>query len=298
MSVAQRAGRPPARVAVTQPAPDPWRTFAAGARLGWAIESNWSDPLLFAIYSVAKPLGATLVLVAMVIVVTGGRQPETLAFMVVGSALWNFVGGGLIGLVQSILDDRERYKTLKYVYIAPASLFPFLLGRSVARVAISVLGAIVTLAVGIAFLGVHFDLGSVRPAMLVVSMAVGLVAIGAFGIGMAGVCLQLRQDSWSYPEALAGALYLLAGAIFPIDVLPGPIQSVSLALPITWWLEGARRGLLGTGAPGRLATFTDLQVLGLVLATTAVFTLASWVVFRSSERRARDRGLIDTITGS
>ena len=30
---------------------DAWRSFRTAIGLGWAIESNWSDPLLFAIYT-------------------------------------------------------------------------------------------------------------------------------------------------------------------------------------------------------------------------------------------------------
>ena len=35
---------------------DAWRSFRTAIGLGWAIESNWSDPFLFAVYTLAKPL--------------------------------------------------------------------------------------------------------------------------------------------------------------------------------------------------------------------------------------------------
>ena len=51
------------------------------------------------------------------------------------------------------------------------------------------------------------------------------------------------------PEAIAGALYLVSGAIFPIDILPSFLQPIAYVMPTTWWLEASRRGLLGHGSP-------------------------------------------------
>ena len=133
---------------------DAWRSFRTAIGLGWAIESNWSDPFLFAVYTIAKPLAAALILVVMFQVITGGQGTEFLQFMIVGSALWNVVFGVIGGMVQSILEDRERYRMMKYVVVTPTSLFPFLIGRSLARVLISMVAVALTLLVGVVFLGV------------------------------------------------------------------------------------------------------------------------------------------------
>ena len=37
-----------------------WHSFRMAAWLGWQIESNWTDPFLFAVYAVARPVGAVL----------------------------------------------------------------------------------------------------------------------------------------------------------------------------------------------------------------------------------------------
>src|ERR687895_188694 len=75
--------------------------------------------------------------------------------VIVGAALWNVVFGVMAGLVQSILEDRERYRMIKYVVVTPASLFPSLLGRSLARVLVAFVAVALTLAVGILFLDVR-----------------------------------------------------------------------------------------------------------------------------------------------
>jgi ABC-2 type transport system permease protein len=274
---------------------DAWRSFRTAIGLGWAVESNWADPLLFFIYTLAKPLAAALILVVMVQVITGGRGDEILQFIIVGAALWNVVFGVMAGLVQSILEDRERYRMIKYVVVTPPSLFPFLLGRSLARVVISFVAVALTLSVGVFFLGVELQLNV--PYFLVATV-LGVLAVMALGIFMAGWCLQLRQEAWSYPEAIAGALYLVSGAIFPVDVLPSFIQPIAYAMPTTWWLEASRRGLLGHGSPGAIGDIPDALVMLFLLVSTAVVVPLSLAAFAWFMRRARQAGLLDMVTGS
>lgn len=275
-----------------------WRSLTTGARLGWAIESNWTDPFLFAVYAVARPVGAALVLVAIVWLVGGAGRADFLAFLVVGSACWTFVGSGMAGFVGAVLDDRERYRMLKYVVLSAVRFLPFLAGRAAAQLVTASAGFLVTLAFGVLVLGVHIDFAAIDWLLLIAAMAVGLGSIVALGLTVAGLCLTVRREAWSYPEAIAGGLYLLSGAIFPPDLLPAFLQPLALALPTTWWLEGVRRALLGARTPGLLAGADDPIVLFALCASTGVLTLVSWTVFRTFERAARERGLIDQTTGS
>ncbi len=287
-----------------------FRGYLTAARIGWAVEANWADPILFFTYSVAKPIAAALILVVMLDIVSGGQAPAYRRYVVTGVALWSFVQGGFAGLAMSVLEDRERYRMLKYVYVSPTTFAVALLGRGTARVAIGGMGALTTLAFGALVLGMPVDPARVDVLLFVASMALGLVAIIALGLGMAAVVLQTRQDSWSYPEAVAGAMFLLVGAVFPLAVLPGPVQAIGLVLPLTWWMEGVRRslfpgGVSAVGGPGSL--FTELTgreapdtpaLLLALLGTTLLVTLAAAVAFRVSEHRAKDRGLIDQTSGS
>jgi ABC-2 type transport system permease protein len=275
------------------------------------MEANWTDPILFFIYSVAKPVASVLILVFMVIVVTdGSADPRVRGFVVVGSSLWAFVMGGVTGLGWSILDDRERYRMLRYLYVSPSSFVVVLLGRGVARVGVALVGAAITLAVGVLFLGVPFDPVRIDWPVLVPAMALGLASVVAIGLIMAAICIQTRQDSWQYPEAVAAALFLVSGAVFPLRVLPEPLQVAGLITPLTWWMEGVRRALF-SGGPSAIggsdsvfsavtgrAEPTSPEVLAALLLSGALVTLAATVSFRWSERRAKDRGLFDQTTGS
>ena len=274
---------------------DAWRSFRTAVGLGWAVEANWSDPFLFAVYTIAKPLAAALILVVMFQVITGGQGTEFLQFLIVGSALWNVVFGVMGGLVQSILEDRERYRMLKYIVVTPSSLFPFLLGRSLARVIVSFVAVALTLFVGVAFLGVRLQLDLLY---LVPATVLGVLAVIALGVFMAGWCLQLRQEAWHYPEAIAGAIYLISGAVFPIDILPDFLHPVAYASPTTWWLEASRRGLLGHGSPGAIGEISDGMVMLFLAISTAVAIPLGLAAFAWFMKRARQAGLLDMVTGS
>ena len=286
------------------------RSFRTAAALGWKMEANWTDPLLFFIYSVAKPLASAMILVFMLQVIAGPAGQALRPFVIVGSALWSFVVSGVAGLAWAVLDDRERYRMLKYVYVSPSSFLTVLLGRGVARLAVGAMGAGITLVVGVVILGVPFEPATVNWLLLAIVLTLGAITICALGVAMAAVCLQTRQESWDYPEVVVGALFLVVGAVFPLSVLPLPLQAFGLVSPLTWWIAGVRQALFpggpsSIGGAGSLwqqwsgtLNPSDLQVIVALLLTGAVVTLGAAALFRAGEARAKDRGLIDRTTGS
>jgi ABC-2 type transport system permease protein len=288
-----------------------WRGFTTAVRLGWMVEANWTDPLLFFIYSVAKPIASALILVFMVDVISAGRADTGIrAFVVIGTALWSFVTTGIAGLAQSLLEDRERYRVLKYLYVSPNNFLVLILGRGTARIGIAAFAAAITLVFGVVVLGVPFDIGRIDWPLLGLSMALGLAGVLSLAVLLAATIMQTRQDAWSYPEAVAGALFLLVGAVFPMAVLPAPVQMVGLATPLAWWLEGVRQSLFpgvlsAVGGPGSVWTSwtgtgvpSGGQILIALTLTTIAVAILGLAAFRWSERRARQRGLFDLVSGS
>src|SRR5207244_122985 len=57
----------PMGVAITRQ----WTGYAAAVRLGWAVSSNWTRPILFIVYSVLRPVSMALILAVMYTVITG-----------------------------------------------------------------------------------------------------------------------------------------------------------------------------------------------------------------------------------
>jgi ABC-2 type transport system permease protein len=290
--------------------PETVRNLRTALLLGWRVESNWTDPVLFFIYTVARPIASLLLLVAMVTIIGGTANDEVRTFVVLGSALWAMLVAGLSGPAWSVLEDRERYRMLKYLYVSPATFLVLLVGRGGARLLAGAMGTVVALVFAVIVLGLRIDLAAVSWPLLVVCLGLGIVPVLALGVLLAAVCLQTRQESWSYPDAFAGALFLISGVVFPLSALPPVMQVVGLVNPITWWVAGVRLALVPSGptsigGPGSVWTAVtgsaapDGTTIVLALcATGALATLAAIAIFRSSERRARDLGLLDRTTGS
>ena len=63
------------------------------------MEANWTDPFVFAIYSIVKPVAGSLILVFMYLVITGGdTQTLFFSYMFIGNALYMYVAEVLFGL--------------------------------------------------------------------------------------------------------------------------------------------------------------------------------------------------------
>jgi hypothetical protein len=150
-----------------------------------------------------------------------------------------------------VLEDRERYRMLKYLYVSPATFLVLLIGRGGARLAAGAMGTVVALVFAVIVLGLRIDLATVDWALLVACLVLGLVPIIALGVLLAAVCLQTRQESWSYPDAFAGAMFLVSGVVFPLAVLPPVLQVVGLINPITWWIAGPARDPAGRAVVDR-----------------------------------------------
>jgi len=275
-----------------------WQTLRTATWLEWQVQGNWTNPWLFLLYLVAKPLTAALVLVFMYWVVSGYQSHGAFfSFLIVGSATWSFVEQIMAGLPRAVLDDREQYAMLKYVYITPQSYITFLIGRSAPRMLAGFLSFVITLGFGIVILGVPINLLHVNYLLLLLALLLGFVGIVALGIALAGLSLVMKRNAWVMPEAMSGALYLLAGTIFPIAILPGWLEKMALGMPLTYWLELVRRALLGDAIGAAFPIASTLDIVGLLALTTLVAMLACFGVFRICDYLAREWGQIDRTTG-
>lgn len=277
------------------------RTFLRNVRvavwLGWKAEANWADPMTFVIYSLARPLALALILAGMYWAVSGGApQKETFILFWVANAFHEYVTRMVVAMGWVVVDDREQYETLRQIVTAPMGMFTYLWGRTAVKFAQASLSVVLILAMGWWLLGLRWDWAAVQWGPLALAFALGLVAVIHCGFAVAGAALLLPQAAMSINESVGISLYLLAGVIFPIDLLPAWLQPLTLALPFTWWYEAVRRFIVGHGASERLAAVPDGALLGALAATTLVFSLAARWAYAAAEHRARKLGRIDQTT--
>ncbi|MDW8326598.1 MAG: ABC transporter permease [Anaerolineales bacterium] len=272
------------------------RSFFPAAWLGWQIESNWTDPFLFLAFSIAKPIASVLILVFMYNAVSqAGSDSPVYSYIYLGNAFYIYVTEVMAGASFSILDDRERYRSLKYIYIAPVSIPIYLFGRAVARFTTGTIAVVITLAAGVLFFGVPFNPLGVDWPMFFAALALGIVCLAFMGILIGTWTLIIRTEPWFIGEATAAALYLFSGAVFPLSILPAWLQPIGFLLPMTYWLELLRRALLGPGAAAfpTLSAFSNAELFGILMLITIGFSIVALIAYRYFDRRAREEGMID-----
>ncbi len=244
------------------------RSFKIATWLGWQIESNWTDPFLFAIYSIIKPLATAGILVIMYSIITKGNfNTPIFPYIYFGNAFYIYVGAIMTGISWAVIEDREHYRTLKYMYIAPISIPVYWLGRGIARFLTGSIAVAVTIAFGVLFLHVPLDLSQVDWPLFSVSLFVGIIMLAMLGLILASITLLVAHHLFLIGEAVASALYMFSGAIFPLDVLPAWLRPVGFAIPITYWLELMRRSLARNVAQAfpTLARFSSFQLIGFLV---------------------------------
>lgn len=265
--------------------------------LGWQVDSNWADPILFVIYVVARPLAVSLILVAMYWAVSGQAVHSAMfAGFFVANAFHSYVNTVVVDMGWVVFSEREEYETLKYVYASPIGMPTFLLGRSVIKFARGTISVLLSLALGWWALGVRWDWAATQWAPLAACIALGLVATLCGGMLVAGACLVLTRAAVVVLDGVTLALFLMCGVVFPVDLLPLPLRALSYLLPWTWWYETLRRFMLGASASASFGTLTDAQLLVGLAVVTAVFAIVAERLFRAFENRARALGRLDQTT--
>jgi ABC-2 type transport system permease protein len=265
--------------------------------LGWQMESNWTNPFLFAIYSLVKPIAATLLIVVMYMVVTMGQLEGTFfSYMYVGNAFYMYVAQVLFGVSWVVHEDREHYRTLKYVYISPANIYLYLFGRGMTKIFLTTVSVIITIAFGIFVLNIPINLMTIDYPLLFISFIIGLLCIVGLGIALGGICLLTAKHGGFINEGVAGIFYLFCGVVFPISVLPNWCRSFSLFLPITYWLEAIRRAIFCITIDQAINFIPTSSVISILTVSTIFFFILASIIFKIGDYFARKKGLIDMTT--
>ncbi len=272
------------------------------ARLGWAMESNWADPLLFTFYSIVKPISATLILVFMYWVIgltVGQTDPNLFAYLYVGNALFIYVAQILFGLGNVIEQEREWFQTIRYLYISPISLYTYLMGRAATQIAMANIAFVVTMLFGYFVLAIPLLINPWSIPALVVAMVLGILAITAIAIALASITFLTARHARGIAEGIPGIFFLLCGVLFPLHVLPSWAQAIGRAIPLTYWFSVIRGLILPPEVQldSGIGPYTLGEAFAILAATALLSILLSVVIFHRLEAMARRRGRIDALSG-
>jgi ABC-2 type transport system permease protein len=194
----------------------------------------------------------------------GGRTVPYLTYVVINLAFMLLLSTALNSLSTNIRRD-QLTGTLQAMFATGARNSTIALGSMLWPLAFGILQAMFYFVVGVAFgMRVH---GSNLP-MLILFAVLGTAYMGMLGVMAAAVVIQFKQSPPSSLLVGSGAA-LLAGVLFPVKLLPLPLQIISWLLPMTHALNGFRGAVLGLPAQ---AVWPD--ALWLALATAVLTPIA------------------------
>jgi ABC-2 type transport system permease protein len=273
------------------------RTVKQAIWLGWKIDTNWADPLVFAIYYLIRPL-AGLLIVGFIYLIgsfvsSSVANPGYFAFIFIGNSFFIYVVQIMMSMSMLIHEDRAHYEVLKHIYLTPTSLRWYILGRALNGVLNASISLILTLGFGMlifqTLLGVPISINwlGINFPLLALSMFIGVFCFLALGFMLSGINIMTSRVQFMLSEYVSGILYLFGGVVFLPELLPSWGQAISNALPITYFLRTIRFSILHQ-------TGFDIQANLLYMALTTIATVALGIgVFRIAEYKARRDGLID-----
>ena len=272
------------------------RTIKQAAWLGWKVETNWADPLVFAIYYLIRPIAGLLIVGFIFLigsVVSGAVDSGLFLYLFIGNSFFIYVVQIMMTMSMLIHEDRAHYEVLKHIYLTPGSLQWYIVGRAVNGVMNASVSLLLTLGLGVAVfqygLGVpiQIDWLSIDLALLSISLLLGIVCFMAIGFILCGINIMTSKVQFMLNEYVSGILYLFGGVVFLPEILPPWGQAISNAMPITYFLRIVRFSFLHQGS---FDVQTDLLYLVVTIVATVLVGLG---VFKVAMFKARRDGLID-----
>jgi ABC-2 type transport system permease protein len=195
-------------------------------------------------------------------------------FALTGMIVLSFAGLGLATFSRSVADE-QKTGTLEVLLSSPARPGVLLAGALVVPLAMTGIQIVTYLAVAIVFFGAHFPLDGTLLALPVLFVT-GLTFC-AFGIFSAAFIILTKRGD---PLTAVGAQIttFFAGTLFPVSLLPGPVQFLTRLVPAYYGLEGVRAAMLGHASVADVAG--DLLVIGGFAAVLLPLSLAafSWAL--------------------
>jgi ABC-2 type transport system permease protein len=206
-------------------------------------------------------------------------------FVVVGLAVVSFATVGLRSFNQALANEQAQ-GTLEMLLTTPTPVPTLLAGALVVPLCIAALQVALLVGVGVGIVGVGFSLEGVLLSVPLFALTfANFCAMGIFSACF--TVIAKRGDPISGP--LAQATSFLAGALFPVSLLPGPLEVLAHAFPAFYGIHGIREALLTH------AGITDvLDDTGILLAFAIVLVPLSLWVFSRSVRVARATGTLGT----
>jgi ABC-2 type transport system permease protein len=257
------------------------RVFFVGGYIAYRALFNWMRPS----YYIPTMLGAPLFQILFFAYIGRYTGLEDDAFFVVGNAVQLSAMAGIYGMAMTIGGERWT-QTLSPLLATPANRLALFLGRALPLIANGIVTSAFSFAVGWWLL--DFSLAAAELPALAVVVAVSATACTCFGLTIGAIGLRAR-DVFFLANLAVFLLLLMCGANFPLDTLPGWLETIARGVPLTHGILAAREVAAGASLG---------EVRGLVATEAAigsVYAVLAYALLRLFEADGRRRATLETI---
>lgn len=207
---------------------------------------------------------------------------DYISFVILGSVLSSYVSAVFWGMGFSLKNEMDS-GVLESNWMAPIPRSLLLVGQTIASLGITTVTSTSILCLAGLVFGFRVTGDALSALLVAVPM---LVALYGFGFAFAGLVLIIREPN-TLVDVSNFLVTGLSGSQFPVNVLPGFLLVVSLAIPLTYGYDAVRGFLLNTQT--LLPIPAEIVIL---LVSMGVMVPAGYLVFKLVERRCRKLGTL------
>ncbi|MGH9503136.1 MAG: ABC transporter permease [Terriglobales bacterium] len=205
------------------------------------------------------------------------------AFALVGFAFFDYLTVSMTAFDSSITEAQQN-GTLEAMLVTETPLTMILIASTAYPFLLLAMRTMIYLAWGVLFF--HFPVHQANWLGAAILLLVSILAFAGLGVISTSYLLLFKRGNparW----LIIGASSLLGGMMYPVSVLPVPLQWLARLLPVTYSLEGMRQALLGGASLAQL-----WPAVGALLLFAVILLPLSGMVFAWALRRTRITGTL------
>ncbi len=207
---------------------------------------------------------------------------DTTGYLFLGMLALTLAAAGFWDVAFSVKTELDA-GTLEPAWLTPTRRETFVIGQTLAGIAIASVTTGVTVIIGILIFGAQLV-----PQLLIALPIIALTSVGVLGIGylVAAIVLRMRDANF-FVDASDFLFVAFSGAAFPVVVLPDAVEWISYLLPTTHALDLVRVAVLGTRP--LLPPGVEWAMLVITSVALVVIGRAAWL---RTEHLMRIRGTL------
>jgi ABC-2 type transport system permease protein len=185
-------------------------------------------------------------------------QFSTVDFYVPGITAAFVMTNGVIGLTATTTEFKRR-GIIKRLSITPLTKLDWIMGNVFSQTLLNLMLAGIMIGVG----WILFSVRIIPDAFSIIMILFGSIMFSGIGMILSGFIKDVEAAS-AVGNAIAFPMMFLSGTFFPLELMPSYLQTISKALPLTYFSEGLKYSMLYKYPEGIYTNMAIIAVLAVV----------------------------------